>query len=393
MTQESLKFFEEMKDEMIGWRHEMHANPELSFEEEWTSDFVAEKLRSFGYEPQRGMGKTGVVATLDRGDGPSIGLRADMDALPIDERTNLEFASKKPGVMHACGHDGHVTMLLAAAKYLAGRDDLKGKIQFIFQPAEEGYAGAQAMIDDGLFKQFPVDEVYALHNWPGLDEGVFAANPGPQMAAFDVFEIKLSGQGAHAAMPHLGTDILTAAAAIQQQCQAIVARMVDPLETAVVSITEFHGGDAWNVLPSEARLAGCTRHFSPAVQDLIEVRMNDICAGVARSFGIDVELKYDRRYPATTNTARETGVALDAATRVPAPEQPREGTAPSMASEDFAFMLQQKPGCYIWLGAGSTEGGNTLHSPTYRFNDDILVPGAQWWAEVAETALKARSAA
>lgn len=389
MSQDARKYFEDLKDEMTGWRREMHANPELSFQEEWTADFVAEKLRSFGYEPKRGLGKTGLVATLDRGEGPSIGLRADMDALPIDERTNLAFASKKEGVMHACGHDGHMTMLLAAAKYLAGRDDLKGKIHFIFQPAEEGYAGAQAMIDDGLFDQFPVDEVYALHNWPGLEAGVFAANPGPQMAAFDVFEIRLSGQGAHAAMPHLGTDILSAAAAIQQQCQTIVSRMVDPLETAVVSITEFHGGDAWNVLPSEARLAGCTRHFSAAVQDLIEERMGNICAGVARSFGIEVELKYDRRYPATINTARETGVALAAADRIDAPAAPRKGIPPSMASEDFAFMLQQKPGCYLWLGAGTTEGGNTLHSPTYRFNDEILVPGAQWWAEVAETALQA----
>ena len=280
-------------------------------------------------------------------------------------------------------------MLLAAAKYLATREDLQGTIQFIFQPAEEGYAGAQAMIDDGLFNQFPVDEVYALHNWPGLEEGVFAANPGPQMAAFDVFEIKLTGLGAHAAMPHLGTDILTAASAIQQQAQAIVARMIDPLETAVVSITEFHGGDASNVLPSEARLAGCTRHFSPEVQNEIEERLGNICAGVARGFGIEADLSYDRRYPATVSTARETDLALQAAGRASTGAAPRKGIAPSMASEDFAFMLRARPGSYIWLGAGSTEGGNTLHSPTYRFNDAILVSGARWWAEIAETALTA----
>ena len=386
-------YFLDMQDEMTAWRRELHRNPELSFEENWTSNYVADKLKSFGYEPHRGLGKTGVVATLSRGEGPRIGLRADMDALPIHEQTNLEFASKNPGVMHACGHDGHMTMLLAAAKHLAERQDIKGTIQFIFQPAEEGYAGARAMMEDGLFEKFPVDEVYALHNWPGLDEGVFAANPGPQMAAFDVCEIKLTGQGAHAAMPHLGQDVLTAAAAIHQQTQTIVARMIDPLETAVVSITEFHGGDAWNVLPGEARLAGCTRHFRASVQDRIEERMGDICAGVARSFGIDVELKYDRRYPATINSAAETQLALKAAGRASAGEAPREGIAPSMASEDFAFMLQEKPGCYLWLGAGSTEGGNTLHSASYRFNDAVLVPGAQWWVEVAQEALSSKRAA
>jgi len=382
-----MKYFEAMQDEMVAWRQEMHRNPELAYEEAWTADFVAAKLESFGFAVERGLGKTGMVATLERGPGPVVGLRADMDALPIDERTNLDYASKSPGKMHACGHDGHMTMLLAAAKYLAENPQGDGTVRFIFQPAEEGFAGARAMMDDGLFDRFPCDEVYGLHNWPGLDAGTFAATAGPQMAAFDVFEITLTGQGAHAAMPHLGQDVLTAASAIQSQCQAIVGRMIDPLDVAVVSITEMHGGDAWNVLPSEARLAGCTRHMTPQVQDLIEARMGDICAGVARSFGLSVDLKYERKYPATVNTAAEVGVALDAARGV-AGDAVRDGIAPSMASEDFAFMLQEKPGCYMWLGAGSTEGGNTLHSPTFVFNDAILARGAAWWVAVANAATK-----
>ena len=382
-----MKYFEAMQDEMVAWRQEMHRNPELAYEEAWTADFVAAKLESFGFAVERGLGKTGMVATLERGPGPVVGLRADMDALPIDERTNLDYASKSPGKMHACGHDGHMTMLLAAAKYLAENPQGDGTVRFIFQPAEEGFAGARAMMDDGLFDRFPCDEVYGLHNWPGLDAGTFAATAGPQMAAFDVFEITLTGQGAHAAMPHLGQDVLTAASAIQSQCQAIVGRMIDPLDVAVVSITEMHGGDAWNVLPSEARLAGCTRHMTPQVQDMIEARMGDICAGVARSFGLSVDLKYERKYPATVNTAAEVGVALDAARGV-AGDAVRDGIAPSMASEDFAFMLQEKPGCYMWLGAGSTEGGNTLHSPTFVFNDAILARGAAWWVAVANAATK-----
>ncbi|GHA35534.1 amidohydrolase [Devosia pacifica] len=390
MTHPSMAYFEAMQDEMVAWRQELHRHPELAYEENWTSDFVAEKLESFGYTPHRGLGKTGVVATLSRGEGPVIGLRADMDALPINERTNLPYASQQEGKMHACGHDGHMTMLLAAAKYLAENGGFAGTIHFIFQPAEEGFAGAEAMMKDGLFDKFPVDEVYSLHNWPGLEEGTFAARTGPQMAAFDVFEIKLSGQGAHAAMPHLGQDILTAASTIQTQMQAIAARMIDPLETAVVSITEFHGGDAWNVLPAEARLAGCTRHMTAAVQDTIEARMSDICAGVARGFGIEVELDYQRRYPATVNTERETGLALEAARRVVGDEV-SDTINPSMASEDFAFMLKERPGCYIWLGAGSTEGGCTLHSPTYRFNDSILAKGAAWWVSIATGAIEARS--
>ncbi|WP_274425655.1 M20 aminoacylase family protein [Chelativorans sp. YIM 93263] len=381
-------YFQSIEADLKEWRQELHQNPELAFEEHWTSDFVAEKLKSFGYEPVRGLGGTGVVATISNGEGPSVGLRADMDALPILEQTNLPFASKNSGKMHACGHDGHMTMLLAAARYFAESRDFQGTLHFIFQPAEEGEAGADAMIKDGLFEQFPVQEVYGLHNWPGLEEGSFAGRVGPQMAAFDVFEIKITGQGAHAAMPHLGKDLLLAAANIQSQLQSIIARSVDPLDTGVVSVTQIHGGDAWNVLPSEVIMRGCTRHFTSKVQDLIEQQMSEICQGVARSFGISVDLDYMRRYPSTVNTERETEIALSAAKAVAGEDKVSDTLPPSMASEDFAFMLQKKPGCYLWVGAGSTEGGCMLHSPTYTFNDKILAPGAAWWVNVAKTALK-----
>ena len=384
----SLATFTAMKDEITGWRHDLHRHPELAYEEHWTSDFIAAKLESFGYTPARGIGGTGVVATLDRGEGPSIGLRADMDALPMEERTNLAFASTRPGKMHACGHDGHVTMLLAAARHLAATDGPPGKIRFIFQPAEEGEAGAAAMIRDGLFRDHPVDAVYGMHNWPGLPEGSFTARPGPQMAAFDVFEVVIEGQGGHAAMPHRGQDVLTAAAALQSQAQSIVARMIDPLEPAVVSITEFHGGSTWNVLPGSVRLAGCTRHMTKATQDRIEQGLGDLCAGIARGFGVSVNLTYDRRYPATVNTAAEVAIALDAA-RTATDGQVTDSIPPTMASEDFSFMLEERPGCFIWLGAGSTEGGNTLHSETYRFNDAILPVGAAYWVALTDHALTA----
>jgi amidohydrolase len=378
--------FKSTKSEIMAWRHELHRHPELAFEEHWTSDFIAARLEEFGYRPHRGIGKTGIVATLENGPGPSIGLRADMDALPITEQTNLAFSSQNPGRMHACGHDGHVSMLLAAAQYLAESRCFRGTVHFIFQPAEENEAGADAMIRAGLFETYDIQQVYGLHNWPGLDTGKFAARPGPQMAAFDTFEILLKGQGTHAAMPHSGQDLLLAAAQIQTQMQSIVARNVDPLETAVVSVTQIHGGDTWNALPSNVVMRGCTRHFSASVQALIERRMEAICSGVAQGFGIEVDLDCERRYPATVNSPAETQLALNAAADVVGKTRTEDEFQPSMASEDFAYFLAQKPGCYIWLGSGSTEGGNMLHSPFYQFNDDILVHGAAWWVRIAQRA-------
>lgn len=386
MTSTITDYFTALRAEMESWRHDLHRHPELAYKEFRTADFLAEHLQAFGYQPVRGIGGTGIVATLDRGEGPCIALRTDMDALPIQEEADVPYASENTGVMHACGHDGHMTMLLAAARYLQEHDGPAGKIHFVFQPAEEGEAGARAMIEDGLFRDFYIDEVYGLHNWPGMETGTFAARVGPQMAAFDVFEIALQGQGAHAAMPHMGQDVLSAAASLQMQLQNIVSRSLDPLDAGVVSVTEMHGGDTWNVLPSHAVLRGCTRHLSVATQDLIERRMQEICDGIASSFALHVELRYDRRYPATINTRQETGTALLAA-RDTTGKEALGDELPSMASEDFSFMLNERPGCFIWLGTGLPDPGCVLHSPTYRFNDDVLATGAAYWANLAQRRL------
>ncbi len=384
-------YFDEQRSELESWRHELHRHPELAYKEFRTADFIAERLQAFGYQPVRGIGGTGLVATLDRGDGPSIALRTDMDALPILEEADVPYASETEGVMHACGHDGHMTMLLAAARYLKEHDGPAGKVHFIFQPAEEGEAGARAMIQDGLFRDFNIDEVYGLHNWPGLDTGVFAARTGPQMAAFDVFEIALHGQGSHAAMPHKGQDVLSAAASLQMQLQNIVSRSMDPLDAGVVSVTQIQGGDTWNVLPAHAVLRGCTRHLSEATQNLIERRMQEICDGIASSFALEVNLHYDRRYPATVNTHQETTMALQAARETTGTDALAD-ELPSMASEDFSFMLGEKPGCFIWLGTGLPDPGCVLHSPSYRFNDDVLTTGASYWVNLAQRRLSAVSA-
>lgn len=380
-------YFAMIEAELIDWRHRLHQHPELAYQEHWTAHFIAEQLTRFGYTPHRGLGGTGVVASITRGQGPSIGLRADMDGLAVVEETGLSYASLTAGRMHACGHDGHMAMLLGAARWFAEHGEFAGTINFIFQPAEEGEAGAAAMMRDGLFETFPMREVYGLHNWPGLPEGQFGGRPGPQMAAFDTFEITLSGRGAHAAMPHMGQDVLLAAAHIQTQLQSIVARSVDPLQTAVVSVTQIHGGDSWNVLPAQTLLRGCTRHLDASVQNLIQDRMRAIVAGVADSFGISANLHYEPRYPATINSARETRIAMAAASDIVGSHNVIEPVHPSMASEDFAFMLQARPGAYLWLGAGSTDGGRILHSPTFDFNDRILTTGARWWAALATRAL------
>jgi amidohydrolase len=379
-------YFSTIEAELIEWRHQLHQRPELAYQEHWTADFIAGQLTRFGYTPHRGLGGTGVVASITRGQGPSIGLRADMDGLAIEEETGVPYASRHDGRMHACGHDGHMAMLLGAARWFAEHDEFAGTINLVFQPAEEGEAGAAAMMRDGLFETFPMREVYGLHNWPGLPEGQFAGRPGPQMAAFDTFEIALSGRGAHAAMPHMGQDVLLAAAHIQTQLQAIVARSVDPLQTAVVSVTQMHGGDNWNVLPAQALLRGCTRYLDASVQTLIQQRIQAIVAGVADSFGIGAELHYEPRYPATINGIRETRIAL-AAADIAGAGNAVEPEHPSMASEDFAFMLQARPGAYLWLGAGSTEGGRVLHSPRFDFNDRILTTGARWWVALTTLAL------
>jgi len=376
--------------EAVAWRHDLHRHPEVAYAENWTSAFLAEKLESFGLEVTRGLGRTGLVAVLKGGEGPTIGLRCDIDALTMDEANTFAHASENPGRMHACGHDGHAAMLLAAARQLCECAPLPGTLAFIFQPAEESEAGAKAMIDDGLFARFPMASVYGMHNWPVLREGTIATRVGPLMAAYDVFDIVIRARGIHAAMPHLGTDAVIAAGALASQVQSIVARAIDPLEGAVVSLTQIHGGDAYNVLPAEVRLSGCSRHFSPVVQDRIEERMRAICRGVAESFGLVVEIDYQRRYPVTSNSAAETAAALRAAERVVGAENVSADITPSMSSEDFGFFQQEKPGNYAWLGVGDARGG--LHNPAFDFNDRMLETGAAYWVAVAEEGLAAARA-
>ena len=376
------------RGEMTAWRRDLHAHPETAFEEHRTAQFVADKLAGFGIEVVRGLAGTGVVGVLkgEREGGRSVCLRADMDALDIHEQTNRPYASKTPGKMHACGHDGHTTMLLGAARYLAETRDFAGTAYFIFQPAEENEAGGRVMVGDGLFERFPMEAVYGLHNWPGLPAGRFAVREGPMMAANDMFEIAVTGHGAHAAMPHQGIDAVVIAAHIITGIQTIASRNVDPLASLVVSVTQVHGGDAWNVIPEQVVLRGSVRSFAPEVQELAEVNIARIAKGVAAAYGAEVTMSYQRRYPATVNSEAETRHAAHIAALVDETGDVIENVAPSMASEDFAFMLQARPGSYIWLGAGETHPN--LHSPHYDFNDDLLPIGASYWARLVEETLK-----
>jgi len=377
------------QDDMAAWRREIHAHPETAFEEHRTSDFVASKLKSFGLDVHRGLAGTGVVATLKRGDGPTIGLRADMDALHIHEKNGFDHKSQNQGKMHACGHDGHTTMLLGAARYLSEAGKFKGTVHFIFQPAEENEGGGRKMIEDGLFKLFPVEQVYGMHNWPGMPAGRFAVRSGPMMAAFDIFEIIVRGKGSHAAMPHTGVDPVVTAAQIVTGLQTISSRSTHPMDAAVVSVTQIHAGDTWNVIPAEVALRGTTRSFRPEVRDNIEKSIPRIAEGIAAAHGATVSVRYERRYPPTINEPGATEIAARAATDVVGEAQVERNPTPTMGAEDFAFMLEQKPGCYVWIGNGPSDNERVLHSPHYDFNDEILPVGASYWARLVETTLTA----
>ncbi|MDJ0949009.1 MAG: M20 aminoacylase family protein [Alphaproteobacteria bacterium] len=377
-------------EEMTSWRHDLHAHPETAFEEHRTADFVAAKLEEFGIQVHRGLAGTGVVGTLRGGhaDGVrAIGLRADMDALHIEEQNQFAHRSTHDGKMHACGHDGHTTMLLGAAKYLSETRNFAGTVHFIFQPAEENEGGGRVMVEQGLFEKFPVESVYGMHNWPGMPLGRFAVQPGPMMAAFDIFEMTITGNGSHAAMPHQGIDPVVAAAQVITALQTIASRQTDPLDAVVVSVTQIHAGDTWNVTPDDVLLRGTTRSFRPEVQDEIEPAIRRIAAGVCQGLGCTMELRYERRYPPTINSAAESEVAATVAAEVVGADYVDRELTPSMGAEDFAFMLQAKPGSYIWLGNGSGEGGCMLHNPRYDFNDEILPVGASYWARLVETVL------
>ncbi len=378
----------ELHAAMTAWRRHLHAHPETAFEEHATAAFVADRLESFGgITVERGIAGTGVVGTLVNGIGPSIGLRADMDALAFEEANEFAHRSTHPGKMHACGHDGHTAMLLGAARHLAETRAFRGTVRFIFQPAEENEAGGLAMMEDGLFCRFPVDSVYGLHNWPGLPVGRMAVAPGPMMASCDLFEISITGRGCHAAMPHLGNDTVLAAANTTLALHALVGRVVDAQDAAVVSVTQSHAGDTWNVLPARAVLRGTVRAFREVVQDTLEAAIRETARGVAAAHRCSAEVRYDRRYPATVNDREASARAARAAALALGEEAIVHAPRPSMGSEDFAFMLRERPGCYVWLGNGPIDGGCVLHNPLYDFNDDILAIGARWWVTLVECEL------
>ena len=381
----------QLHDDMRQWRRHLHQYPETAFEENQTADFIANKLAEFGLEVHRGLAETGVVATLSAGNsGKKIALRADMDALYIQEQNTFAHRSRHDGKMHACGHDGHSAMLLGAAKLLSEQHNFNGTVYFIFQPAEEGRAGAKKMIDDGLFEQFPADSVFGMHNFPDIPVGHFAVKTGPMMAAFDCFEIILKGLATHAAMPHLGNDVIVAAAQLINNLQTIVSRTVNPADSAVVTITQIHAGNTWNAIPDSIVLRGTFRCFNSAVQTLVADKIKQHVDAVCAAFSMDVELKFNPEnpgYPVTYNSDKETALALQAATAIVGDGSVHTNPTPSMGSEDFAFMLQEKPGCYIWIGNGSSENSCLLHNPHYDFNDDILAVGAAYWVKLVEIVL------
>jgi amidohydrolase len=374
------------------FRRDLHANPEIGFEEHRTAALVAERLKSYGVEVHTGIGRTGVVGVIrGRGErsGRSIGLRADMDALPMIEENEFAHRSTKPELMHGCGHDGHVTILLAAARYLAEARDFDGIAYVIFQPGEEGFAGAKAMIEDGLFTRFPADEVYALHNWPGLPAGKIGLNSGPMMAAADRVEISVCGKGGHGAHPHLTVDPVMAAAHIITAAQSIVARNVAPLDSAVLSLCAIHAGNlnAFSVLPREAKLTGTVRTFKADVQEVVEQRLTELVESTARAFGAEGRTIYERIYPATINHPAQARFAGDVAAQLVGEHNVIRDLAPSMGAEDFAFMLQEKPGCYVRLGQGGGPSNCFLHNSRYDFNDAVIPLGAAFFAALAERRL------
>lgn len=376
-------------EEVVSWRRHIHQTPELAFEEHETSAFIARQLTSFGVEVSLGLAGTGLVGTLRRGTSRKcIGLRADMDAIPGTEETGLSYASKIPGKMHGCGHDGHVAMLLGAAKSLAATKDLDGTVHFIFQPAEEVEGGGKRMVDEGLFRKFPVDAVYGIHNWPALAFNSVSAAAGPVMAAFGIFTIDIKGRGAHGGMPHEGADPNVAAFQIGSALQTIVSRNTSPVSSGVISVTTVHGGSAFNVIPETCRLTGTTRWLEEEAGDILERRLHEVARGVGGALGCEVTVDYQRRYPVTVNDVREAEFVQSVVRQGTANLRLAELCKPSMGSEDFAFMLQEVPGAYIWLGA-KREGQNPpLHAPNFDFNDAVIPAGVNLWRDIAVARLK-----
>ncbi|SNT26963.1 hippurate hydrolase [Noviherbaspirillum humi] len=383
-------------DQLQRIRRDLHAHPELSYEERRTADVIARTLEEWGIPVIRGLGKTGVVGIIRKGNGNrALGLRADMDALPVQEINRFDHVSRHDGKMHACGHDGHMAMLLGAAWYLVNHGQFDGTVYLIFQPAEEGGAGARQMIEDGLFQQCPMEAVFGMHNWPGLPAASFAVTPGPMMASSNEFELIIRGKGCHAAQPHKGIDPIMVAIQIAQGWQTIVSRNRNPLEAGVLSITQIHAGNATNVIPSEANMIGTVRTFSTSLLDLMEERMRSIAAHTAAAFDASIDFHFHRNYPPLINHARETEFAIEVMRSVVGAEHVVSKVEPTMGAEDFAFMLQEKPGCYVFIGNGDGlhrgEGHGlgpcNLHNPSYDFNDDLLPVGATYWVQLAQAFL------
>ncbi|MCU6502214.1 M20 family metallopeptidase [Rugamonas sp. A1-17] len=379
-------------------RRDLHAHPELCYEEQRTSDIIADKLSEWGIPVIRGLGLTGVVGIIKHGSSKrAIGLRADMDALPMQEVNTFAHASRHPGKMHACGHDGHTAMLLGAAKHLAEHRNFDGTVYLVFQPAEEGGAGARRMIEDGLFEQCPMDAIYGMHNWPGAPAGTMSVVEGPMMASSNEFYVTVKGKGAHAAQPHKGIDPVMVAVQIAQSWQTIISRQKSPLDTAVLSITQIHAGSATNVIPDEAELVGTVRTFTQPVLDMIEQRMGEIAQHTAAAFGAEVEFKFRRNYPPLVNHPAETKFAVEVMKSVVGADKVDDNVEPTMGAEDFAFFLQAKPGCYVFIGNGEgdhRDGGHglgpcVLHNGSYDFNDNLLPIGASFWVRLAEMSLPA----
>ena len=378
---------EALGPEMTRWRRHLHAHPELGYEERETAAFVAEKLKSFGVdEVVTGLAKTGVVGVIHgrRPGNRAVGLRADMDALPIQETSGVEWSSQSDGRMHACGHDGHTTMLLGAARHLAETRDFAGTVVLIFQPAEEGGGGARVMMDEGLFERFPVDAVYGLHNWPYIPRGTFGMCRSASMAATDEIRIEIAGRGGHGAMPHTTKDPLVCATQLVSALQGIISRETDPMDRAVLSITAIHSGDTFNVVPDKATLQGTVRTFRAETRQRIVERIGQMTKGFGEAFAMKIELFHRPGYPATINHAAEGAFGADVAAELVGEAKVDRDPLPSMAGEDFAFMLQDRPGAYIWLGMGGADEGRILHNPNYDFDDGMLTLGTAWWVRLAE---------
>lgn len=377
----------DLLDDALRWRHQFHREPELGYQEHRTSDKVAHELEQAGLQVFRGLAGTGVVGTLKNGSGPVIGLRADMDALPINEKGETAWRSSKPGVMHACGHDGHTAILLAAARQLAATRQFSGTVHFIFQPAEENLGGARKMVEEGLFTRFPMDAVYAMHNWPGLPLGSLAVNAGAMMASLDAFEITLSGKSCHAAMPESGADPMVVAAELILALQTIPSRRLSPLSSAVVSVTQIQGGEAINVIPEQIVLRGTVRCLQDDVRKRVHALIDDFVTTLPKPFGVCGAIRWLPGYPVTTNHAGPARQVHDVAVSTLGEEQVRWQVNPSMASEDFACMLEACPGAYFWLGADGTTPSAPLHNAHYDFNDALIPTGIRFWQNLVEHAL------